>query len=189
MTESEKAPETPSTPIPGPLAGNVGDPIALTGVQLDGVAAEAARGGQVIKVWTRLAITSDDPIFHRLADGLAGVIRHHTLTVGTAVDLERAKVVLLVIRPDQTAELWVDTAAICMNIMAKRDIKAGTPLFESDIVDVVDMAFPLVQIGKEDKVACVFRQDSRFGLHFDFNPDKNLSIDEFDRTLGSLFRT
>ena len=178
----------PHAPIPGLLAGNLGPPVILSDLGLDGFVAEAARDGEMVKVWTRLALTSDDPTFHRIADSLARVIRHHTHAASTPIDIERAKVVLLVIRPDRTAELWVDTAAMCLNIMTKRRIEAGAPVFEGDIVDVIGMAFPLVKIGIGDKVICVFRQDWRFALHFDFNPDKNLSVDEFNRTLGSLYR-
>jgi hypothetical protein len=54
-------------PLPGRLIGNVGEPILLTNVELDGVAAENARGGEMLKVWTRLAATSDDPDFDRMS--------------------------------------------------------------------------------------------------------------------------
>jgi hypothetical protein len=35
--------------------------------------AEPAKGGQIAKVWRRLALTSDEPLFHRLVENLAGV--------------------------------------------------------------------------------------------------------------------
>jgi hypothetical protein len=151
-------------PVPGTLAGNTGDPIMLTDVQVDGVAASNARGGEMLKVWTRLAITSDDPAFHRVATSLAAVIRNHCQAAGTYVDIERTNVILLVIRPDKTAELWMDTAAIRLDIVPKRAVQAGTAFFERDIVDVTAMVFPLVRIGKDDKVICLFREGWRFGL-------------------------
>jgi hypothetical protein len=82
----------------------------------------------------------------------------------------------------------MDTAAVSLSIRAKRDIQAGMIVFERDIVDVVEMAFPAVRIDKEDKVVCLFREGWRFGLYFDFNPNKDLSVDEFQRELGSLYR-
>ncbi len=191
MNDSESSRSEDSStlpPLPGSLAGNIGDPILLTNVELDGVAAGNARGGEMLKVWTRLAITSDDPAFHRIADSLAGVIRHHCNAVRKFVDVENTSTVLLIIRPDKTAELWMDTAAICLNILPRRDIQPGTAVFDSDIVDVTAMAFPLVNISADDKVVCLFRQGWRFGLYFDFNPKKGLSVDEFRRTLGSLYR-
>lgn len=175
--------------VPGMVVGNPGQPILLTGVQVDGVAAGNARAGEMLQVWTRLAVTSDDPAFHRIADGLAAVIRNCCHAVGAPVDVDQTKVILLVIRPDKTAELWMDTAAICLNILSKRAVQPGTAVFENDIADVSAMAFPLVRIGEEDKVICLFREGWRFGLYFDFNPDKSLSTDEFQRALGSVYRS
>lgn len=177
------------TQAPGVLAGNLGDPIRLANVTIDGVSAGAARGGEMLKVWTRLALTSDDPVFHRIAEGLSNAIRHHTSVAGVPLDIESVKTLLLVIKPDHTAELWADTAAMWLSILTKRSIAAGTVVFEHDIVDVGKMAFPLVDIGAEDKVICLFRQDWRFALYFNFNPDKNFDQDEFQRTLGSLYRS
>jgi hypothetical protein len=55
-----------SSAIPGVLAGNIGNPIMLSDVQVDGVAADHARFGEIAKIWTRLAITSDDPAYRAL---------------------------------------------------------------------------------------------------------------------------
>ena len=143
------------------------------------MAAENARPGAIVKVWKRLAITSDQPAFHRIADGFVNTIHHYCQAAGVSVNVSRAAVILFVIRPDNTAELWMDTAAMCLNILTNRDVSAGAAVFEGDIVDVTAMAFPLVKIGKEDKVICLFREGWRFGLYFDFNPNKSLSVDEF----------
>lgn len=179
----------PLPPIPPVLVGNQGQPILLSEVNIDGVAAEPARSGETCKVWTRLALTSDDPMFHKIAEGLTQVITHRTRAAGVPFAEDRTRTILIVIKPDRTAELWADAAAVSMSILTKRGaMKAGTLIFEHDIVDVTAMAFPLVKIAKEDKVICLFRQDWRFGLYFDFNPEGNLSLDHFHRTLGSLYR-
>lgn len=171
------------------LPGNLGDPIRLVNVTMDGVSAEAARPGEMLKVWTRLALTSEDPDFHLIAQGLSSAIRHHTNVAGVSLDIERVKTLLLVIKPDQTAELWADTAAMSLRILAKRSIAAGSVIFEHDVVDVSAIAFPLVDIGTADKVICLFRQDWRFALYFDFNPGEDFDQEEFQRTLGSLYRS
>jgi hypothetical protein len=72
--------------------------------------------------------------------------------------------------------------------MAKRNVAPGTAVFEHDIADVTGMAFPLVPIGKEDGVLCIFRQRWRFGLFFDFNPRRDFSIPDMQRDLGTLYR-
>lgn len=72
--------------------------------------------------------------------------------------------------------------------MARRELAAGSAVFENDIADVVGMNFPLVEIDSRDRVVCLFRQDWRFALFFDFSPDGNLDLENFRRTLGTLYR-
>jgi hypothetical protein len=95
---------------------------------------------------------------------------------------------VLVIRPNETAELWVDTAAVALTILAKRDISAGSAVFERDIVDITERRFPLVNIGAKDRVICLFRQGWRFALFFELNPEGNLHLDDAAKTLGRLYR-
>jgi len=95
---------------------------------------------------------------------------------------------LLVLKPNTIAELWLDTAAVSIQCVVKRAKKAGTAVFENDIADVTGMAFPCVDIGTEDKVLCLFRQDWRFGLAFDLNPEGKLDLDGFNKILGALYR-
>ena len=61
-------------------------------------------------------------------------------------------------------------------------------IFENDIADVTGMSFPLVEIGKEDRVVCIFREGWRFALFFDFTPKGDLSIPDMQRDLGTLHR-
>lgn len=189
MTEhKDETDESSSAPPTSLTLRNAGEPIFLTNVQVDGVAAGSGRAGERIEIWTRLATTSDDPAFHLISEGLAKVIRYRCIAARKAVNIEKASTVLLVVRPDKTAELWLDSAAVSMQIIPRRAMQAGTVVFESDIADVVAMSFPLVKIGSDDKVLCIFREGWRFALYFDFNPEQNLSVDEVNRTLGSLYR-
>jgi hypothetical protein len=107
---------------------------------------------------------------------------------GHPVNLAHAGFMLLVARPDGTGELWIDAAAVVLQIMPKRSITAGTAVFEADIADVTGMAFPFVSIGKEDRVFCLFREGWRFGLFFDCNPSRDFSLKDMQRDLGTLHR-
>ena len=157
---------------------NIGGPLRFTNVEpLAGFAAEAARGGQQIKVWTKLALTSDEPLFHRLVENLANVINHMAQQAGIGVNLRRADTALLILKPDATAELWLDTAAVSIRCAVKRAIAAGTVVFEHDIADVTGMSFPCVTFGPADKVLCLFRGDWRFGFAFDMNPVGKLVLE------------
>jgi len=168
---------------------NLGEPLRFAKVEpLAGFAAEPAKRGQMVKVWTKLGLTSDDPLFHRLAENLARVINHMAQQAGVGVNLSRADTVLLVLKSDATAELWIDTAAVAIRCAVKRTMAAGTVVFERDIADVTGMSFPCVSFGATDKVLCLFRQDWRFGLVFDMNPEGNLDLEGFTTTLGTLYR-
>lgn len=167
---------------------NVGQPIRLSGVNLCGVSKESASGGERVSVWTRLSMTSDEPLFHHIADNLIGVLSEFARKAGRTVNLRRADVVLLVARPDGTADLWVDAAAVSLNVAVKRGMRAGAVVFENDIADIRGMGFPLVEIGPKDRILVLFREDWRFALFFDFNPEGDLRIEEMERSLGALYR-
>lgn len=186
--KAEAATSAGSHLMPGSVR-NMGEPLRFANVEpLVGFSAEAAKGGQQIKIWTRLALTSDEPLFHRLAENLAGVINHMAQQSGTAVNLRQADMVLLILKPDATAELWLDTAAVSLRCAVKRSIRAGTVAFEKDIADVTGMSFPRIVLGEADKVICLFRQDWHFGFAFDMNPDGKLDVEGFTTTLGTLYR-
>jgi hypothetical protein len=94
-----KMEEPRSTPSAALEVQNSGEPLRLTNVQsLGGFAAEAARPGQPVKIWTRLALTSDDSHFHRLVESLEGTIAHMARQSGTVVDLRRGDTILLVLK-------------------------------------------------------------------------------------------
>lgn len=184
--------ESPASAGRPPITGsvrNIGEPLRFTNVEpLAGFTAEAAKGGQQIKVWTKLALTSDKPLFHRLVENLANVINHMAQQAGIGVNLRRADTVLLVLKSDATAELWLDTAAVSIRCAVKRAIAAGTVVFEHDIADITGMSFPCVTFGPADKVLCLFRVDWHFGFAFDMNPEGKLDLEGFTTTLGTLYR-
>jgi hypothetical protein len=168
---------------------NIGEPLHFSDVEpLAGFAAEAAKDGQQVKVWTKLALTSDDPLFHRLVENFANIIHHMAQKRGIGVNLRRVGTVLFILKPDASAELWLDTAAVSIRCAVKRAMAAGTVVFEHDIADITGMTFPCVTFGEGDKVLCLFRQDWRFGFAFDMNPGGKLDTEGFTTTLGTLYR-
>lgn len=168
---------------------NIAEPLTFKDVEpLMGFSLEAARRGEQVRICTRIVQTSDEPLFHRLLKGLDCVVAHMAQQAGTHVRLDRANVVLLVLKADRTAELWLDAAAVSLDILAKRSLSAGSPVYDHDIADIVGMRFPCVEFGAKDQVLCVFRQDWRFGMVFDFNPDGELDVAAFNADLGKLYR-
>ena len=187
------AEETPKSKDDAPrIVGsvrNMGEPLRFVNVQqIGGFAAESAQKGQEAKIVTRWALTSDDARFHRLVESISSVVNHMAQKAGTGVRLDRAHTALLVIKADNTAELWLDTAAVSIRCTVKRSVAAATLVFESDIADVTGMSFPCVNIEDSDKVLCIFQEGWRFAMAFDFNPNGKLDIEGFNTTLGTLYR-
>ncbi|ATG47654.1 hypothetical protein CEW89_08750 [Celeribacter ethanolicus] len=178
-----------STRKAGDIA-NLGEPILLKNLNLAGISAEAALPGQKVRLWTSMALTSDQDLFQKVIGNIADTIEHAARAVGEYTSLNRAQTVLLVLHPDNSGELWVDSAAMCTYHSLKRPgpMAAGTVLFENDIADVRGLWFPLVDVGPEDRILCIIREGWRFALYFDFNPDGDLEVEKAKRALGTLFR-
>lgn len=191
MTEPEVQTAT-GTNEPVRTAGsvrNLGEPLRFTNVEpLVGFLAESAKGGQTAKVWTRLFITSDEPLFHRIVENLANVISHMAQRASIAVDLRRANTMLLILKPDNSAEIWHNTIAIAHRCALKRPVSAGTVVFEHDIADITGIIFPCVTFEEGDKVLFLFREDWRFGFACDMNPEGKFDIESFTTALGTLCR-
>ena len=174
----------------GIIVKNQGEPVLLTNVNIHGICAKPARCGEKTEIWTRLVTSSDQKLFHDIVGNLADVVEHRARQAGSCVKLDTAHTVLLVMRPDNSAELWVDAAAVVHESSLKKPgpLKAGTVLFENDIADVRGIWFPQIEVGAEDRILCIFREGWRFGLLFDGNPESQLSIDDAKRDLGNLYR-
>lgn len=167
---------------------NQGKPVLIPEIKVSGITAESARAGEAVKIWTRLSMTSYQALFDRIADHLVELISSAAKDSDVLLRMDRVSVVLLVIKPDHSAELWLDAAAVAIQAIAKRPIAAWSPVYSEDLADVTHMAFPDVVINKEDQVICLFRVDWRFAMLCDFNPDKDLSVEEMNRELGKLYR-
>ncbi|MET3649838.1 hypothetical protein [Phyllobacterium ifriqiyense] len=185
---SEATEHTPQAPMPGVLEGNLKEPIRLTGIELNGISAEASNKGGTVRIWTRLFMTSEERLFHRIVKSLASHIELRASQAGHPVSIEKTGFTLLVIHPDNTADLWADAAAVVIQAQMKRPVQAGAVVFEADITDIIAMSFPLVPIETGDRVVCIFREGWRFALFLDCNPEGHLSVADMERDLGTLSR-
>ena len=77
--------------------GNLGKPILLNGLAIDGVAANTARASERVQIMTRLTLSSDSLGFHKIVENLISVIQHHVQLSGLHVSLEGANTILIVI--------------------------------------------------------------------------------------------
>lgn len=172
----------------GMLVGNVGEPIRLKELNLAGFSASAAEEGDAVKIWTRMSLTSDELMFHVMAENISGVLINAAQQNGSDIRPDRVGILLLVIKPDNSAELWADTAAVTIQAILNRSVNGGAAIFDRDISDVVKMWFPKVGITEADRILCLFRTKWSFALFFDFSRDRPLDIDAAQRDLGTLHR-
>jgi len=186
-TEDIQQPEQKSH---GLIAGNLGEPIRLTSVNFAGISANAANPGDTVSVYTTISLTSDAPLFHKLIGGLAVGIEGFARACNAHVLLSRANTVLFVVRPDNSAELWLDAAAMVIDVRLRRPgpMQPGTVVFERDVVDVLSVSFPKVEIGPKDKLLCLLREGWRFALFFDLDRESDLDVASAERSMGSLVR-
>ena len=162
---------TPDT-IPGTIAGNLKEPYFLKDINISGIAGGAGRGGDSIDIYTRLYLTSDDRFFHTTVENLSNVIESVMRANGHHISFKNANCALLVIKPDNSGNLWIDSAAVSVKARLKKlKAQAGTVLFDKDIADITGMDFPCVDINSQDRVIYFFREGWRFGFFCDLNPD------------------
>lgn len=173
---------------PGTLY-NSGEPIIISNFEIVGFADQAAKGGQKIYIRHRGALTSDTPIFHTYAKHITNKLNQCLREADRRDNISQAKTILLIIKQDKTAELWLDAAASMLKCIPKKNCIPGTVVLESDIADVTSMEFPNVNIGKKDSVIVLFREGWKFGLLFDFrHNDCEMNVTEMNSALGALYR-
>lgn len=167
---------------------NSREPILLPHVPLLGISAGSAAEGGTVPVWLQLGVTSDEHLFHSAVPGFCGELTRLAADVDSPINLESANSILLRVRVDRSAQLWVDAAATSLDAVTKRPIGAGQPVFAADIADVTGVRFPAVDFEATDGVLYLFRKNWRFGLYYDFRLDGTLDVDEMSRHIGAIYR-
>ncbi len=135
-----------------------------------------------------MSLTSDDAMFHTISDNIGKVLIHAAQANGAFVNPEHVGNILLVIRSDNSAEIWADTATIVLDAVLNRPAQGGTALYQRDVSDISGMWFPEVSIAAEDRILCLFRVKWSFALFFDFGCNGLLDISAARRDLGTLYR-
>lgn len=150
---------------------------------LSGFSMANLKEGQSGWFLTRAAFSSAQPEFYIYIDHISNMFLGRI-----AVPPDVVNRFVIVIHADLTADLYINDFGISVEIMVKRDIKAGESITLLDIADIKGLKFPDIAIGDADKVICCFKQGWRFGLFFDLNPMVQQDIAAMELTLGSLYR-
>lgn len=171
----------------GMIAGNIGEPLLIQKLEVDGISMNVAEAGDRVEILQRHGLTSEDYFFHQYATGFAGVIETAARASGHSINVKGAATVVAVVKPDRTAQLFVDKAAVAASMRLRRPVEAGSIIFEKDVLDVTALRFPFVDIEPNDQVIVLIREGWRFALYFDLTRECDRT--HMETTLGRLSRT
>lgn len=135
----------------------------------------------------RDTVTSDQPIFYTMIESAFGV-----LFSGITLARENVLRFLAALHSDGSADLYVNDFELQLQCLAKRNLRAGESVMESDIADVPRMTLPSVKIAPSDNVICCVKIGWKYGMFFDLRRRTASSEDQNPDliwlSLGRLYR-
>ena len=167
--------------------------------QVDDVAgfvAENAAPGATFPILVRAHLISDDPEFYRYLEQISSLFLN-----GNGILVDAVHQFLVVIHSGLSADVYVNDISVAVEMKAKREIKRGEVVMQSDIADIRRVKFPEIEIKETDRVIYCFKVGWRFGLFFDLTAhsqatgsaqalvvDKQLDVDKMELSIGYLRR-
>lgn len=162
-----------------------GAQLQLKGVKRPGgFAAERIEPGQVGNLWPERFVYSDQVEFYEYLDKLSDIY-----LPGVVIDI--VSHFLAVHHEDESVDVYVNQVPAAVEILAKRDLKAGDPVALQDMADITGLTFPTVSIGERDNLVFCFKRGWKFGLYFNFRQSQDgqsLDIQNLARVLGYCYK-
>jgi hypothetical protein len=162
--------------------------IKLKNVFVDGFAAGNALPGEQVSILVRTSITSDEREFHVYMEGISNLLTDRAKEMGIIFSLDALTGFVLIVHSDGTADLHIGNKRMSIEMLTKRDLKAGEVVYGSDIGDIRRVKYGGLTFLPSDKVYICFKVKWKFGLFFDLAADRQLDVDKMERELGSLYR-
>lgn len=155
-----------------------------------GYSLENATEGQPVRVVVREFTSSEDgELFISRLEGFPSELLGR-LPANAGVRPSSVDHMLAIIRPDLRTDVYVNECNVVAMIRAARDLRAGEPVREDDIVDITTLKLQGVEVPAEAAVVCVLSAGWRKGLFFDLTPlGPGQPAREYDlwKVLGSYF--
>jgi hypothetical protein len=145
----------------------------VTDIELDGFVMTSAAPGENVEVQVKDWATSDSPFFYIYAEQIANIIFPKLGILNFRDFVNRY---LVVIHPDNTADVYGDDFAMTAKIRPTRSLSAREIIYVRDIGDIAEVRFPEIQIERNDKMIFLERSGWRFGIFFDFTKQVDLEI-------------
>jgi hypothetical protein len=134
----------------------------IADVHLDGFVVTSAAPGEMAQVQVKDWATSESPLFYVYAEQIANLIFPKL-----GVFKDRIDHYLMVLHPDDTADVFLQTFPAVVQTRVNRTIQAGEPIMVADLTDIEDVRFPEAAMNPGDRVVYFTRRAWRFGIFFD----------------------
>jgi hypothetical protein len=150
-------------------------------VNLAGFAITSAAAGQPINIQVKDSVTSDSPLFYGYAEQIANILAPK---LGHPFFRSQVNYYLVLIHPDNTADVYWDDFKVVAQIKVNRTISAGALVEAASIDDIEEVRFPDITIGADDRVIFLVRSGWRFGIFFDLTA--SVDVDVLARDIARL---
>ena len=162
--------------------------IRLPDCRLNGFAADNALAGAQLKVLVRAILTSDQAEFYVYMKSLCDLLTARAQADGTFFAPDRISSLVLVTHKDGSADLFAQDIALEIEVLAKRNVSAGSAVYLSEFADVRRVRFPNIQITTDDGVVVCLKVGWKFALFFDLAADRSVDIEKMQLDLGRAYR-
>jgi len=137
--------------------------------------------GEKIKVLVKAGITSDDPNFYHYIEQISNIFLNK-------INVNSVYQFLILIHRDLSVDIYINDFPVEIEIIAKRNIKKGEIVRQSDIVDIRKLRFPDIKVLETDKIIFCFKVGWKFGLFFDLDRSQKMKLEDLFLSLGRLYR-
>lgn len=149
----------------------------------------AARGGMTVQVCTRDTLTSEDG---ENFTALLEQISEHYLARLTPRPVEsRIDHMAVVIRPDKTAQIFINEISMGAEVRMKIDVKPGDPVHMDSMADILTLRLEGVEVPNDAGILVMISAGWRRGVFYDFTPlaapGETRPENELWRALASLW--
>jgi len=148
-----------------------------------GFSLNIAGEGEMVKVLTRAALTSDEDDFYNYIEQIS---RHYLSKIGTTAN--NVHQLLILIHEDLSANIFINNIQIFLEILPTHALGRGEIVTHRDIADINKLKIIGIDINETDKFIICIKIGWKFALLFDLDRREKLNIDNIWIKLGELYR-
>ena len=138
-----------------------------------GFIVQNTKAGEKAPVLMRAFVFSDQKEFYDYIDHLSKLYLNKL-----GILINTVSTFLIVVHEDLSADVYVNDFKVAVEFRSKRVADAGELMRTSDIVDILSLKFPGIQLAERDSIVFCWKVGWKFGLYFSFrSPDSSDTLD------------